>query len=173
MIQKALQVPMDTVVVADPGMRLMDFQRVATRLGMGLGMEAETHQLFTRFRDSQALFATEEDSIAVCLEIWVSGHKPIGEDEQAEMLNPILNNGRKALTSNLHKELTKIASDNGITLFADTPMSLGRQLAILKQALSRTYDVNSGKADRTAEGRGSWWQFTRKDVPVELDEDES
>ena len=173
MVQKALQVPMDTVVVADPGMRLMDFQRVATRLGMGLGMEAETHQLFTRFRDSQALFATEEDSIAVCLEIWVSGHKPIGEDEQAEMLNPILNNGRKALTSNLHKELTKIASDNGITLFADTPMSLGRQLAILKQALSRTYDVNSGKADRTAEGRGSWWQFTRKDVPVELDEDES
>lgn len=169
MVQKALQVPLDDVVVADRGIRLADFQRVATRIGIGLGVEEDTHNLFRAIRDSQAVFATEEDPIAVCLALWIDRHAPSPEGDQAEMLEPIPNNGRRVLTRLLMIELKKIAAQNTITIFADTPDALGKKLGILQQALSRTYDIDSRKSGRTREGKGSWWQFTLKQDPLSED----
>ena len=157
---------MDDVVVADPEMRLMDFQRVATRIGIGLGVAEDTHNLFSTISASQAVFATEEDPIAVCLGIWIHRHAPSPEGDQGEMLEPIPNNGRKVLTGALLIELKQIAAQNGIAIVADSPEGLGKQLAILQQALSQTYVIDTRKRSRTREGKGTWWQFTLREDPI-------
>ena len=172
MVQKTLQVPEHDVVMADTSMRLMDFQRVATRIGMGLGVEEETHGLFRTISSSQAVFATEEDPIAVCIAIWIDRLAPSPEGDQVEMLEPIRNNGRKVLTGALLVELKQIAAQNSITIDADTPDGLGKKLSILLQALSQTYEIETKKGTRTREGKGTSWQFTLKEEPVYEDVDE-
>lgn len=167
MIQQALQVPMEAVVVADPGLRLADFARVATRIGMGLGVPDEVDTIMTKIRDSQAVFATEEDPIALCLSIWIGNRAPVSDDAQMEMEGGgEKNNGRRVLARFLLQELKAIADQHGMRFYVDTPEKLGKQLGILMQSLSRTYDIQkSPKPGYVRGARGIWWQFTLIEDP--------
>ena len=74
MVQRGLTVPLDQVKVADPGMRMADFARVATRIGHGLSAEVGiiTQSLMGKLSRAQRRFATEADELTELLEMWVS-----------------------------------------------------------------------------------------------------
>ncbi|MDP6714131.1 MAG: hypothetical protein QF368_05860, partial [SAR202 cluster bacterium] len=145
MIQKSLAVSLDDVVVADKGLRLADFARIVTRIGMGLGPEiaAMTDEVIKKIRESQSGFATEEDSVAALLAIWVARAKPT-EDGQMEM-EPISNNGRKILASDLLNELAEIAKEFDRKFHFDSGPKLGRWFVNMRQSLSRDYEIHSGR----------------------------
>ena len=154
MVQKALTVPLDEVEVADPGMRMADFARVATRLGKGLGPEmgAITDEVVRRIRLAQHRFATEEDSLSTLLGIWLTRKQP--KDGGGFDLGEVPNEGRGVTTGELLLEMNAIAKEFDIRLQAGTPEQLGRRLSNMEAALSHQYVI-----ERRRGKRGTVWSF--------------
>jgi hypothetical protein len=168
MVQRALTISLDDVVVADKGLRLADFARIITRIGMGMGPEIAdmTDTIIRKIRASQSGFATEEDSIASLLAMWIVRTKTTS-DGQMDMA-ATLNNGRKILTSDLLLELASIAKEFERKFQFDTPDKLGRWLVNLRQSLSKEYEIDRGASARIDGKKGSWWRFI---VRPDLDND--
>ena len=158
MVQKALRVPLSTVEVADPGMRMADFARVATRIGMGLGggMSRRTTDVMTKIRAAQNRFATEEDSLTSLLSIWIGRSSP--QPEGTFDVGETPNNGRRVTTRQLMVELNAIAKEFDMRLHVRSPEALGRQLRNMSQALSAEFDINRGHTKK-----GKTWTFLIKE----------
>ena len=154
MVRRTLGVPLDEVAVADPGMRMADFARVATRIGMGLGdgMALRTAEVMAKIRASQNRFATEEDSLASLLGIWVSRSKPTEPGSMDVGDTP--NNGRRVTTRELLVELNTVAREFDMKLRLPSPEALGRRLKNMSQALSEDFDISRGHSSR-----GNTWTF--------------
>ena len=154
MVQKALTVPLAEVQVSDPGMRMADFARVATRIGKGLGSEmgAITDEVVSRIRLSQFRFATEEDSLTTLLGIWVTRNQPRANDGMD--LGDMANAGRKVATRELLVELNGIAKEFDMRLRAGSPEGLGRQLRNMEAALSQHFLIGKGHTKH-----GNTWSF--------------
>ena len=154
MIQNALTVPLADVEVSDPGMRMADFARVATRIGKGLGPEmgAITDEVVSRIRLSQYRFATEEDSLTTLLGVWLTRNQPRSNDNMD--LGDVPNAGRKVTTRELLVELNAIAKEYDMRLRTGTPETLGRQLKNMQAAMSQTFAMTWGHTKK-----GNVWSF--------------
>ena len=154
MVQGALRVPLSEVEVADPGMRMADFARVATRIGMGLGdkMSRSATDVMTKIRAAQNRFATEEDSLASLLGVWIGRSRPSPDGTMDLGATP--NNGRKVTTRELLVELNAIAREFDMKLYVRSPEALGRQLKNMNQVLSESLDISRGHSKR-----GNTWTF--------------
>ena len=162
-VQKTLRVPLSTVKVADPGMRMADFARVATRIGMGLGdLHAQkTDEVMGKVRAAQHEFATEEDSLATLLGLWIGRSKPPLPGEMD--LGPTPNNGRNVTPTELMAELNALAKELDMRFRVASPGALGTRLANLEAALSREYEIERDRTNRTRT-----WSFTvRKDPEID------
>ena len=159
MVQKTLQVPLESVQVADPGMRMADFARVVSRIGQGLGPEMKeiTDDAILRVASAQHRFTTEEDVLTTLLEVWITrgqsaaaGSMDVGE---------VPNEGRKILARDLLLELNGIAREMDLRFRPGTPEALGRQLENMKPALSERFAM-----EKVHRQRGNFWVFrTRGD----------
>ena len=154
MVQRGLRVSLSDVEVMDPGMRMADFARVATRLGMGLGerMAVKTAEVMAKVRPAQNRFATEEDSLVSLLNIWIGRSAP--RVEGAMDMGEIPNNGRQVTTRELLVELNAIARQFEMRLRLRSPEALGRQLTNMSQALSEEFKLTRGHSRK-----GKTWQF--------------
>ena len=154
MVQKALKIPLDDVEVSDPGMRMADFARVATRIGKGLGEEMGTitDEVVSRIRLSQHRFATEEDSLTTLLGIWLVRDQP--RSSGGMDLGDVSNAGRKVTTRELLVELNAIAKEFDMRLRFSTPAVLGRQLTNMRSALSHYFSITNGHNKK-----GNYWCF--------------
>lgn len=154
MVQKALQTPLAEVEVADPGMRMADFARVATWIGKGLGAEMGDlmDEVVSRIRLSQYRFATEEDSLTTLLSIWLTRSQPMTAD--GFDLGDTPNAGRKVTTRELLLELNAIAKEYDMRLRAGSPSALGRQITNLETALSQLFLIKKGHTKN-----GNFWTF--------------
>ena len=168
MVQKALAIPMDSVKTSDEKLRLGDFARIATRIGAGFGAEIKvlTDQVIGKIRLVQNQFATEEDSVAFALSIWVA--RSMAPDEGQLDIAPAANNGRQVLTRDLMLDIMAIAKEFNSKVTFDSPEKLGRRLTNLRQVLSRTYEIEKGRGRN-----GSWWRFTVREDPDDPDGEES
>ena len=158
LVQRTLRVPLSSVQVSDPGMRMADFARVATRIGMGLGEKyaEQTHAVIKKVRTSQNRFATEEDSLAFLLGIWISRSKPL---EPGEMdVGAIPNAGREIGTADLCQELNAIAREFDMKQKFEGPTSLGMRLRNMEQALSQEFEVT-----RSRDKKSKTWTFYVKE----------
>ena len=162
-VQKTLRVRMADVEVADPGMRMADFARVATRIGMGLGpaMAQKTHDAMTAIRSAQNQFATEEDEITSVLRIWVGRTKPRVDGEMDVGETP--NGGRQVSAQELMQELNTIARELDMKLYVKSPTSLGRHLKNMEQALSDVFLIDRGRTKS-----GNTWCFESRDRDTEI-----
>ena len=158
MVQKALGVPLDGVEIADPGMRMADFARVATRIGKGLGQEMGdlTDEAISAIRSAQNRFAIEEDHLSTLLELWLGRSKQI--EGNGMDLGEMPNEGRAVLAKDLQLELQAIAKEFDIFFKPGTPKALGRQLQNLEQALSQSLWI-----ERKHTEKGSTWRFHRRE----------
>ena len=154
MVQQALTVPLAEVEVSDPGMRMADFARVATRIGKGLGEEmgAITDEVVSRIRLSQYRFATEEGSLTTLLGIWLSRDQT--RSSGGMDLGDVSNAGRKVTTRELLVELNAIAKEFDIRLRFNTPEGLGRPLKNMRSALSHHFSITNGHNKK-----GNFWSF--------------
>ena len=153
LLQKSLKVPWESVKVSDPTLRLADFVRIATRIGMGLSERsaALTDQVISGLRATQSGFATEEDLVAYLLSIWIARYGP---DEGRMDVGPVPNNGRHVTTLELLEELTTIAQEFDRKFPFDTPEKMGLWLKNMRQSLSEDYDIDKGRRKR-----GHYWTF--------------
>lgn len=158
MIQKTLAVPLASVKVADKTLRLADFARIVTRIGMGMGPQIaeRTDEVIKTIRSAQNQFATEENDGASLLELWIVRTKP--REDGAMDLGAEANNGREVLAKDLLKELQAIAKEYGGDMPFNTPATLGRWLKNMDQALSKTYIITSGRNKK-----GAWVKFKVRD----------
>lgn len=154
LVRRTLRVPLSDVEVADPGMRIADFARVATRIGMGMGEKTanRTTEVMTKIRAAQNRFATEEDSLASLLNIWIGRSMPIPAG--AMDIGETPNNGRRVTTRELLVELNAIAREFDMRLHIRSPEFLGRQLRNMSQALSEDFKIERGHNKR-----GNTWKF--------------
>ena len=153
-VQRALLVPWDGVKVADPGMRMADFARVATRIGHGLGeeMRSLTDEVVSRIRLSQNRFATEEDVLTTLLRFWLTRHKPVVDGSMD--LGSVANEGRPVTTAELLPELNAIAREFELRFQAGTPESLGRRIRNMEAALRQVFEIESDHGRK-----GTTWIF--------------
>ena len=160
-VQRALLVPWDEVKVADPGMRMADFARVATRIGHGLGeeMRSLTDEVVSRIRLSQNRFATEEDVLTTLLRFWLTRHKPVVDGGMN--LGSVANEGRPVTTSELLPELNAIAREFELRFQAGTPESLGSGSGIWKQLLGRFLRLKVTMKGRAQNGLSALRQTPR------------
>jgi hypothetical protein len=158
MVQKTLAVPLETVKVADKTLRLADFARIITRIGMGMGTQIaeRTDDVIKTIRASQNQFATEENSGASLLELWIVGTKPTEDGEMDLGAEP--NDGREVMAKDLLKELQAIAKEYGGDMPFDTPATLGRWFTNMKQALSKEYTITFRRKTK-----GMWWKIKVND----------
>ena len=154
MVQRALRIPWNDVQVADPGMRMADFARVATRIGHGLSDEMRdlTNDVISRIRLAQNRFATEEDALTTLLKVWLSRTRPVVEGSMD--MGGVPNEGRPVTTSELLPELNAIAKEYDIRFRPGTPVALGRQIRNMEAALAQTIKVE-GHHGR----KGTRWIF--------------
>ena len=152
MVQKTLRVPLESVQVADPGVRMADFALVVTRIGAGLGpdVRALTDEAILRFQQAQQQFATEEDTLTTLLEIWLTESTPSRYGEFVP-------------TRDLLRDLRAIAKAEDIKFVVTNATSLGRQMKNRKAALSRRFEVTQ---DRNGKEKG-WIFRIRKDPAAE------
>ena len=164
MVQRALRVPLADVVVSDPGMRMADFARVATRIGMGLGdeMARTTHAAIAMVRAAQNRFATEEDALTSVLGIWLGREKPTPDG--AMDVGAVPNAGRRVATRELMTELNAIAKEYEMRLHIKSPEALGRQLRNMEHVLSEAFVV-----ERSHSKTGNTWTFDV--LPAAVDDD--
>ena len=110
-IQQTLRVPLEDVEVADPGMRMADFARVATRIGRSLGdlHSQKSDEVIAKLRASQHQFATEEDTLAVLSGLWIGRNKPLAPDQMD--LGVVSNNGCRVTPTELQSELNALAKE--------------------------------------------------------------
>ncbi len=161
MVQKTLQTPLAEVQVADPGMRMADFARIATWIGKGLGTEMGDlmDEVVARIRLSQYRFATEEDSLTTLLGIWITRDAPI-QDGGMDGLGELANAGRKVTTRELLLELNAIAKEYDMRLRTPNPTALGIQIRNLESALSQHFVIERGHS----KGGNTWSFQVRSDV---------
>ena len=128
--------------------RPADFARVATRVGMGLGerMSRKTAEVMLKIRSAQNRFATEEDSLASLLGIWIGRSAP-RLDGSMDM-GDIPNDGRDLTTRELLVELNAIAKEFGMKLYAPSPAALGARLRNMRTALSDEFTIERGRSSR-------------------------
>ena len=152
MVQKTLRVPLESVQVADPGVRMADFALVITRIGAGLGpdIRALTDEAILRIKPAQQRFATEEDVLTTLLEIWLTESAPSRDGEFVP-------------TRQLLPQLREIAKEKDLKFAVMNATSLGRQLRNRKAALSRRFEVTQ---DRNGQEKG-WIFRIRKDPAAE------
>ena len=165
MVQKALSIPLADVEVADPGMRMADFARVATRIGKGLGPEmgAITDEVVSRIRLAQYRFATEEDALTTLLGVWLTRSAPKAADGMD--LGDIPNEGRQVTTGELLLELNSIAREFDMKLRVSSPEGLGKQISNMEAALSRHFTTRRKRVKR-----GTLLSFETVQEPGESDE---
>ena len=163
MVQRSLRVPLADVEVSDPGMRMADFARVATRIGIGLGdeMAQMTHEAISMVRTAQNRFATEEDSLTSVLSIWITRSKPTAEGEMD--VGQIQNTGRSVTTGELMVEMNAIAKEYEMRLSIRSPEALGRQLRNMEHVLSEAFVI-----ERSHSRTGNTWSFEMR--PPENDD---
>ena len=144
----------DESPVADPGMRMADFARVATRIGHGQGPEAAelTDEVISKIRLSQNRFSTEEDTLTTLLQTWLSRTAPT--DEGGMDLGAVSNEGRVMDTSELLLELNAIAREFDLRFKPGTPTALGRRMQNMEASFQGLFEVK-----RTHTRHGSTWQF--------------
>ena len=154
MVQKTLRVPLESVQVADPGVRMADFALVVTRIGAGLGPDIQdlTDEAILRFRQAQQRFATEEDTLTTLLEIWLTESKPSPDGEFVP-------------TRELLYQLRAIAKAQDIKFAVMNATSLGRQLRNKKDALAERFEVTQ---DRNGQEKG--WIFRTRNDPAAEDQ---
>ncbi|MCY4365801.1 MAG: hypothetical protein OXE17_06235 [Chloroflexi bacterium] len=159
MVQKTLAVPLKSVEVADPEVRIADFFRVATRIAMGLGPEVKgiTDRAVWRIRQSQHKFAIEENNLVTLLWAWLEGNNCNSGSPDGSSLGS--NYGRTIQTKNLFAELRTISSETGTTLSAQNPTALGRQLNNLLEPLNQDLEVEQRRVIA-----GSTWTFRKKNL---------
>lgn len=125
--------------------RMADFAGFAWRLSQAQGGAegaAAILRSLGRLEEDQAKYATEEDSVADCLAVWV---------EKAD------NSGREIETAKLFKELGLIAFHQGLIL-PKTSAALGKHLRLSRQALESALGIRI-KVHRTS--HTSRWVFTK------------
>ena len=154
LVQRALTVSWDEAPVADPGMRMADFARVATRIGHGQGPEAAelTDEVISRIRLSQNRFSTEEDILTTLLQTWLSRTAPT--DEGGMDLGAVSNEGRVMGTGELLLELNAIAREFDLRFKPGTPTALGRRMQNMEASFQQLFEVK-----RSHTRHGSTWQF--------------
>ena len=157
MVQRALRVPINSVIIPDPGMRMADFARVATRIGHGLGeeMAAMTDDALTMVRLSQNRFATEEDVLTTLLGLWILRYK--SEPEWTMDVGRVTNHGRKVTTQELYQELMALAKEFNMRFRPTTPETLGRQIKNMMDVLSRRFAISHFHTNK-----GNAWVFELK-----------
>ena len=138
----------------DTELRLADFGSVAMRIGTGLGVPDEVKEILASLRTSQRMFATEENELALIIDIWTQLVNKDGLIEQA-------NDDRIISTKELYGELKSIADEHSYDWNIKGPAVLGRQLSGLEDGLSIHYEI-----DHDHNKRGSWWRFRRKDEGI-------
>ncbi len=164
MVQRALTFPIDQVKIADPGMRMADFARVATRIGHGLSAEVGviTQSLMSKLSRAQRRFATEADELTELLGIWVSRKEPRQDNS---MYEPESNAGRVVATQALFAELSALAKESGIKFTPETSSSLGIRLRNMQSALEQEFNIKRGK-----NMRAKTWTFWPLDEDPEPEE---
>ncbi len=107
--------------------RMADFAAFAWRLSRGRGdaKGAAVRLTFERLEQEQAEYATEEDSVAVCLGVWCQ--KPG-------------NLGREINTARLYRELTTIAARDEL-LLPKTSAALGKHLHLSRRAIESSLGI--------------------------------
>ena len=155
MVQRTLRVPLDTVKVADPEVRMADFALVATRIGESMGQEIRdlTDETISLIRPSQSRFATEEDFLATLLDIWIT--RSHGD---------ISNQGRAVPTQELLDDFRNIAKERDLKFNIKNPVALGIRLGNIKSALSQRYDI---VRDRSSESKT--WTFRKRETPEDAE----
>ena len=137
---------------ADPGVRLADFAAIATRIGLGMGYSLEQLQrLMSKLVMSQRNFTTEEDDLSYVIGLWT--------EEQGPGQMPGFNNaGRQITGADLYKELRRLSEDQNLPFRYQSPLSLGRHLQMIEDALSLRMEIT-----REHTNKGNTWSF----APIE------
>ena len=150
MVQRTLRVPLDTVKVADPEVRMADFALVATRIGESMGQEIRdlTDETISLIRPSQSRFATEEDFLATLLDIWITRSD-----------GAIPNNGRTVPTQELLDDFRNIAKERDLKFKINSPVALGIRLGNIQPALSERFEIIR---DRSSTSKT--WTFWRRET---------
>ena len=132
MVQRALRVPLDTVKVADPEVRMADFALVATRIGESMGQEIRdlTDETISLIRPAQHKFATEENFLSTLLDIWITRSN-----------GAISNNGRPVPTQELLDDFRQIAKERDLKFKIQSPVALGIRLGNIVPALSEKFEI--------------------------------
>ncbi len=144
-------------VVAAPGamrgdlsIRLADFAQVALRAGEGLGLGHVAEAAVGKLKQSQAIYATEENDLFILLDAWLSkrpeGHMDWGQG----------NEGRRVATAQLYDELRTLAEASGVRWRFNNAVSLGKQLQALEEALGIHFRI-----ERQHKERARTWSFAR------------
>ena len=159
LVQRTLRVPLSEVQVADPGMRMADFARVATRIGKGLGGKfvEQTDAVIKKVRTSQNRFATEEDALTSLLGLWICRSKPLQPGEMD--VGAIPNEGREISAADLCQELNAIAKEFDMKQRFQGPTSLGIRLRNMEHALSQEFEVTRGRGKTSK----TWTFYVKQD----------
>ena len=155
MVQRALRVPLDTVKVADPEVRMADFALVATRIGESMGQEIRdlTDETISLIRPAQNQFATEENFLSTLLEIWITRSN-----------GAISNDGRAVPTQELLDDFRQIAKERDMKFKIQSPVALGIRLGNIQPALSERFEIIR---DRSSESKT--WSFRRRETPEDAE----
>ena len=143
-------------VVAAPGVqhvgpstRLADFVRVALRAGAGLGLGHVAEAAVGKLKQSQAIYATEENDLFILLDAWLS-QRPEGHMDWGQG-----NEGRRVPTAQLYEELRELAEASGARWRFTNAVSLGKQLQALEEALGIHFRIERQRGGPTGVSPGS------------------
>ena len=131
----------ETPPVVDQNIRLADFAGVAARIGAGLGVDDMTRGVLNALRRSQTSYATEDNSLVLAIDAWLS-QVPNNEEE---MDLGQTNHGRAVTTSQLYKELSAVAKDLEIPWFINGPQALGMQIRNMDEELRLYFQITHAR----------------------------
>ncbi len=129
----------------EPGIRLADFARVASRIGAGLQLQDETLVLLHKLRQAQITYATEQNELVLAIDAWLS---------QPATAMGMTNVGRKVSAKELLTELKAIAEGMGMPWRYRNPNALGIAIKNLAEELEAHFETSWGHGKR-----GNWYAF--------------
>ena len=136
----AIETPADV----DQSIRLADFARIAARIGEGLGLGDMTSDILRALRKSQFAYATEDDSLVIAIDAWLS-QSPNGT---GEMDLGHTNNGRRLPVSQLFTELRDLAMAQGLPWRIKSPTALGITVRNMEEELGHIFRIEQQRNKR-------------------------
>ena len=152
MVQAVLKAPMPTSV--DSNMRIADFAFIATRIGDGLGVSEQVRVILNKLRQTQIIFATEQDDLFVAIDAWLNEPPMVIPGGTLQS-----NDGRKIKVSDLYDEIRSMAFAKGLQFRIKGAIQLGKRIKGMREELSMHFDISDG---RMPGGAGNFWRFVRR-----------